>query len=69
MMDMRLPAAFVSLRSRTYVSCEMQSAEITNDRALNPNATLKPYFAPTAPRNAPAVRLAHDVVCVIVFAV
>ena len=50
-------------------NCEMHSAEITNDSALNANATLKPYCAPTAPRNAPAVRLAHDVVCVIVFAV
>src|SRR5580658_5693778 len=68
---MRLPAALEvsGLNPPRTFNCEMHKAEITNDSALNANATLKPYPAPTAPRNAPAVRLAQDVVCVIVFAV
>ena len=36
--------------------------------ALKPNATTYPACRPTAPRNAPMVRLAQEVVCVMVLA-
>ncbi len=47
----------------------MQAADTRNDKALNPKAIAKPDFTTTAPRKAPTVRLAHDVVWVIVPAV